>query len=84
MDPNVVASASPPIPMWRALIDASIFGVVGILLLIVGYYVWELVTPYNVRKELQENKNVAVAIVVAAFIIGMAIVVGASLLLISR
>ena len=84
MDPATIAAAGQPVPMWRLLIDASIFGVVGIVLLIVGYYVWELVTPYNVRKELQENKNVAVAIVVAAFILGMAIVVGASLLLISR
>jgi uncharacterized membrane protein YjfL (UPF0719 family) len=88
MDPSaasaVVAPGGAPVPLWRLLIDASIFGVVGIILLIVGYYVWELVTPYNVRKELQENKNVAVAIVVAAFILGMAIVVAASLLLISR
>ena len=86
MDPAtaVTAAVSQPVPMWRLLIDASIFGVVGVVLLIVGYYLWELVTPYNVRKELQENKNVAVAIVVAAFIVGMAIVVGASLLLISR
>lgn len=87
MDPSataVVAAGGPAVPLWRLLIDAAIFGVVGIILLIVGYYVWELVTPYNVRKELQENKNVAVAIVVAAFILGMAIVVAASLLLISR
>lgn len=88
MDPGTVAAATgaaaQPVPLWRLLIDASIFGVVGIVLLIIGYYVWELVTPYNVRKELQENKNVAVAIVVAAFILGMAIVVAASLLLISR
>lgn len=86
MDPAtaVTAAAGQPVPMWRLLIDAAIFGVVGVVLLIVGYYLWELVTPYNVRKELQENKNVAVAIVVAAFIVGMAIVVGASLLLISR
>jgi putative membrane protein len=87
MDPTTAvttAAAAAPVPLWRLLIDASIFGVVGIVLLIIGYYVWELVTPYNVRKELQENKNVAVAIVVAAFILGMAIVVGASLLLVSR
>lgn len=78
----VAATQLPPVPMWRLLVDASIFGIVGIILLIVGYYVWELVTPYNVRKELEENKNVAVAIVVAAFILGMAIVVAASLVLI--
>lgn len=81
MDASAVAHG-PATPLWRLLVDASIFGIVGILLLIVGYYVWELVTPYNVRKELEENKNVAVAIVVAAFIIGMAIVIAASLVLI--
>ena len=47
-----------------------------------GYYIWELVTPYNLRRELQENKNLAVAVVVAAFILGMAIVIAASLLLV--
>jgi putative membrane protein len=83
VDPAVVATAPlQPIPMWRLLIDASIFGIVGIVLLILGYYLWELVTPYNVRRELQENKNVAVAIVVASFILGMAIVIAASLILI--
>jgi putative membrane protein len=84
MDPSTVVAAAQvqPLPMWRLLIDASIFGIVGIILLIVGYYVWEIVTPYNVRKELEENKNVAVAIVVAAFILGMSIVIAASLVLI--
>jgi uncharacterized membrane protein YjfL (UPF0719 family) len=71
-----------PIPLWRLVVDASILGVAGIALLIIGYYIWELVTPYNLRRELQENKNLAVAVVVAAFIIGMAIVIGAALILI--
>jgi putative membrane protein len=71
-----------PIPLWRLVVDASILGVAGIALLIIGYYIWELVTPYNLRRELQENKNLAVAVVVAAFILGMAIVIGAALILI--
>jgi uncharacterized membrane protein YjfL (UPF0719 family) len=75
-------SMPAPEPLWRLLLDASLFGIAGIVLLIIGYYVWELITPYNLRRELHENKNVAVAIVVAAFIIGMAIVIAASLILI--
>lgn len=72
----------PAISLWRLMLDAALFGVAGIVLLILGYYIWELVTPYNLRRELQENKNVAVAVVVAAFILGMAIVIAASLILI--
>jgi uncharacterized membrane protein YjfL (UPF0719 family) len=75
-------SVPTPEPLWRLLLDAALFGISGIVLLIIGYYVWELITPYNVRRELHENKNVAVAIVVASFILGMAIVIAASLILI--
>lgn len=74
--------APATIPLWRLLLDAAIFGVAGIALLIIGYYIWELVTPYNLRRELHENKNLAVAVVVAAFILGMAIVIAAALILI--
>ena len=75
-------STTAPASIWRLLLDASLFGISGIVLLIIGYYIWELITPYNVRRELHENKNVAVAIVVASFILGMAIVIAASLILI--
>ena len=70
--------AASPASLWRLLLDASIFGVAGIALLIIGYYIWELVTPYNLRRELQENKNLAVAVVVASFILGMAIIIAAA------
>jgi uncharacterized membrane protein YjfL (UPF0719 family) len=80
--PLSVPAAPAPEPLWRLLLDASLFGISGIVLLIIGYYVWELITPYNLRRELHENKNVAVAIVVASFILGMAIVIAAALILI--
>jgi putative membrane protein len=67
-------------PLWRMILDATVFGIAGIVVLILGYYIWELVTPYNLRRELQENKNVAVAVVAASFIVGMAIVIAAALL----
>jgi uncharacterized membrane protein YjfL (UPF0719 family) len=66
-------------PLWRMILDVTIFGVIGVVLLIVGYYIWELVTPYNLRRELQDNKNLAVAVVAASFIIGMAVVIAAAL-----
>jgi uncharacterized membrane protein YjfL (UPF0719 family) len=73
----------PPLahaPLWRMILDATVFGVTGIVLLILGYYIWELVTPYNLRRELQDNKNLAVAVVAASFVVGMALVVAAALM----
>ena len=86
--PSVLLQAAPPplplqpTPIWRLMLDAALFGLSGIVLLIIGYYLWELITPYNLRREIHENKNTAVAIVVAAFIIGMAIIISSSLILI--
>ena len=86
--PSALLQAAPPAlpmqpaPLWRLMLDAALFGLSGIVLLIIGYYLWELITPYNLRREIHENKNSAVAIVVAAFILGMAIIIAASLILI--
>jgi len=77
--PQALAQAAP---LWRLMLDAALFGLCGIVLLIIGYYLWELITPYNLRREIHENRNTAVAIVVAAFIIGMAMVISAALILI--
>jgi uncharacterized membrane protein YjfL (UPF0719 family) len=72
--------AAQAAPLGRLLLDFALFGLSGIVLLIVGYYLWEMITPYNLRREIHENKNVAVAIVAAAFVIGMGIVIAAAIL----
>lgn len=54
-----------------------VFGVVGIVLLIFGYWFFDLVlTKLDFNKELKE-KNVAVAIVIAGFMIAIGIIIAA-------
>lgn len=62
-----------------ALTWSIIFGVIGIVLTIAGYKIFDWVTPIDVEKELSERQNIAVAIVCAAVILGIAIVVAAAL-----
>ena len=45
---------APAAPLWRLMLDAALFGLCGIVLLIIGYYLWELITPYNLRREIHE------------------------------
>jgi putative membrane protein len=70
---------SPAAPLARQLLDFIVFGLSGMVLLIVGYYLWELITPYNLRREIHENKNMAVAVVAGALVIGMGIVIAGAL-----
>jgi putative membrane protein len=63
-----------PEHFWAGLAASGIFGVLGIVLLLMGYWLFDLITPrIDVQKELCE-KNLAVAIVIAALLVGIAYV----------
>jgi len=61
------------------LIWSLIYGVLGIVLTIAGYKIFDWITPIDVEKELSERQNIAVAIVCAAVIIGIALVISAAI-----
>ena len=58
------------------VLSAFVFGLIGIILMILGYKAFDWVTPrLDVEKELMEGHNLAVAIVVAAVFIGVSILI---------
>ena len=66
-------------PALITLLWSLIYGVLGIVLTIAGYKIFDWITPIDVEKELGEKQNIAVAIVTAAVIIGVALVVAAAI-----
>ncbi|MEI6785029.1 MAG: DUF350 domain-containing protein [Verrucomicrobiota bacterium] len=58
------------------LISTVAFGVVAILLIILGYITFDKLTPKLDFNDLLSKGNVAVAIVVGSFILGLCYVVG--------
>lgn len=78
--PAVEPRIIPPVLSWASLLTSVVYGLVGLILLLIGYYIYELITPFSVKEELITHRNPAVAMVVAAFIIGMAIVIAAAII----
>jgi putative membrane protein len=63
-----------------ALLATAVFGMVGIGLMLLGFKIFDWMTPkIDLEKELGENKNIAVAIVMASVMVGIAIVVAAAM-----
>jgi uncharacterized membrane protein YjfL (UPF0719 family) len=62
-----------------AFIGSIVYSVIGIFLVIIGFVVVDKITPYDLWKELIENRNQPLATVVAAFTIAIAIIVAASI-----
>ena len=53
---------------------SALFGLLGIIILILGYVIFDKIIPLDFNKELGKN-NIAVAIVIAGLLIAIAIIV---------
>jgi putative membrane protein len=58
------------------LVSTAAFGVVAILLIVLGYVTFDKLTPKLDFNDLLNKGNVAMAIVVGSFILGLCYVVG--------
>ena len=63
---------------WSYVLSSVIFSLVGIIVLGVSFWIFEMITPENLWKEIIEKQNIALAIVSAAFMIAIAIIIGAA------
>jgi putative membrane protein len=62
--------------LFADLLSTVAFGVVAILLIVLGYVAFDKLTPKLDFDDLLNKGNVALAIVVASFILGLCYVVG--------
>lgn len=60
------------------LAAAAIFGLVGIFLFLFALWLTVRISPFSLRKELEDDQNVAVGILVGAVFLGLAIIVAAA------
>lgn len=63
----------------RGAIASLLFSTIGILVFVTGFFVVRKLLPFDVHKELEVDQNVAVGLVVASFILGLAFIVGMSI-----
>jgi putative membrane protein len=59
-------------------VNALIFAALGILIFVVAFAIVDKFTPYHLWKEIVEEKNTALAILVGAMSIGMCIIIAAA------
>lgn len=63
----------------KGIVNSLIFSGIGIIVLIISYMILEKLTPEKTWKEIVDNKNMALAIVFGAFIIGISLIISAAI-----
>jgi putative membrane protein len=62
--------------LLNSILNSLIFAFLGFFVLVICYFIIEKITPEKSWKEIVENKNTALAIVIASFILGISFIIG--------
>ena len=61
------------------LVTTLLFVLLGLVIFALAFVVIAKVTPFSVRKELEEDQNIALAIVIGSVILGSALIIAAAI-----
>jgi putative membrane protein len=61
------------------LLETLIYSIVGVIVFGLAFAIIEKVTPFSVRKEIEEDQNVALGIIMAGVIIGLSMIIAAAM-----
>ncbi len=61
------------------VVTAVVFAALGLVAFCASVWVITKLTPFSVRKEIEEDQNTSLAIIIGAMIIGMSIIIAAAI-----
>ncbi|MEK6405964.1 MAG: DUF350 domain-containing protein [Acidobacteriota bacterium] len=82
LDTKLTSTIALVVPMNQIvdlIVETLAFTLIGLLLFAIAFWIIVKVSPFSIRKELEEDQNVALGIVIAAVIIGIALIVSAAI-----
>lgn len=70
-------------PTWltelgKHLAAAAVYTIFGVVVFAIAFVVMTKLTPFSVRKEIEEDQNTSLAIIMGSIVIGLAIIIAAA------
>ena len=66
-------------PMVNLIVSSLIFVGIGMVMFLVAFFLITKITPFSIRKEIEEDQNTALAIVIGAVILGLSHIISAAI-----
>jgi len=82
LDAKLAFTAVFVVPMNQMadlVIETLAFTLIGLILFAIAFWIIVKVSPFSIRKELEDDQNIALGIVIASVIIGIALIVSAAI-----
>ena len=63
----------------RPLVASVVYSLLGMAVFAIGFLIIRWVTPFSIRKEIEEDQNISLGIVIGSIVIGLAIIIAAAI-----
>jgi putative membrane protein len=75
---HLMALVVPMDQLANLVVTTLVFALIGILLFALAFFIIVKIAPFSTRKEIEEDQNTALAILIGSVIIGIALIVSAA------
>lgn len=62
-----------------AIIGTVVYAVIGIVIFLIALWIMDKIMPFSMRKEIEEDQNTALAIIMGSIFIALAIIIQAAI-----
>jgi putative membrane protein len=66
-------------PFFRIFMSTVIYTAFGIAVFLMAFWAIVKISPFSIRKELEEDQNTAVAVLISSVILGLAIIIASAI-----
>lgn len=63
----------------EAVVSSAVFAGIGLAVFAVAFWVMTKAAPFSVKKEIEEDHNMALAVIMAGVIIGVSLIIAAAI-----
>jgi uncharacterized membrane protein YjfL (UPF0719 family) len=63
----------------RAIVDSVLYSIIGAVVLVGAFWIIQRLLPFSLQKEIAEDQNVGLGIIMGAFILGLSLIISAAI-----
>ena len=63
----------------RPVVDSFVYSIVGSIILVSSFWIVQLMLPFSMKKEIEDDQNVSLGIILGAFIIGLSLIISTAI-----
>lgn len=64
--------------LFNSLLQSVVFSLVGVVFFLLAFFLFAKLAPFSIRKEIEEDQNTSLGILMGSVMLGLAIIIAAA------